>query len=85
MTDTYIFTATYFDEIDRIEKTASGLVFGSDMSEAIIQLANYYGDECLNEVKLSYLGEHEPAMVILPDNIVNSPSFLNEVKKVNYW
>ena len=83
--DTYIFTATYFDEIDRLEKTASGFAFGSDMSEALIQLADYYGDDCLKEVKLTYLGERKPNMIIIPDNIINTPNFENAIRKVNYW
>ena len=83
--DTYIFTVTSFDEIDRVEKTASGFTFGSDMSEALLQLADYYGDDCLKEVKLTYLGERRPNMIIIPDNIINTPNFENAIRKVNYW
>lgn len=41
----FSYTIKYYDELDRAEKVATGIVYGDSTVDAIKNLAEYYGDE----------------------------------------
>ena len=41
----FSYTIKYYDELDRQEKVATGIVYGDSTVDAIKNLAEYYGDE----------------------------------------
>ena len=41
----FSYTIKYYDELDRQEKVATGIVYGDSLVEAITRIAEYYGDE----------------------------------------
>ena len=80
----YSFTITYFDEIDRIERTKSGFIYGSDMKDIVESLSDYFGKEDIYDLGLTYIGANSCDLIIMPNNIL-SKTFFDNIKKENYW
>ena len=80
----YSFQITYFDEIDHIEKTKSGFIFGDTLMTIIKDFDDYWGEDNIKDLRLTYIGANSCDMIIMPDNVLHS-SFLNDLKKENFW
>ena len=54
----FSYTIKYYDELDRAEEVATGIVCGDSTVDAIKNLADYYGDEQIIRIlDFSYLND----------------------------
>lgn len=66
------YEVTYFSEYDFDETgkgmvTTKGIVFGSSLSEAMTHIENYYGEQEIESINLTYISEEEDGLMEYDD------------------
>lgn len=66
----YRFTVEWYCEDERQTITDSGLVVGENYADAVKKIADYFGDDCICELKLFQVGDSEN--ILLSEDVADA-------------